>query len=145
MKIAPLHLLLGLLATNFSLPQSASAEDPRPAADDKAARTECIAKAKQIAAAAFQYTQENEGYLPKTIEELEPFLHARVETFSCPFDPKKDGVGFEVLFLGKKYNHIVRPEVTPLVRAKFPLPDGFRVVAFADGHAELVKDAGEKK
>ena len=133
-------LTLVLWCMTSALIPVARAEDPAPAADVKAKAAVCMNNARQLSIATFQYCADKEDAYPASLDDLKTYLGGSLEKFTCPFDPKKAGCGYEFLLAGKTVSKIEEPTKTPMIRAKFTSPDGRRTVVFADGHVERVKD-----
>jgi prepilin-type processing-associated H-X9-DG protein len=110
----------------------------------KSAPTEqCLAHARTLSSAIITHVTGHGGKLPMDLETLnkDGILKEPVKTITCPFDPKKDACGYELLTPGKAMSTVQDPSKTPMLRARFLGSDNLRTVAFMDGHVERIQDA----
>ena len=110
-----LQVVLLLLAGCQSSPQSRDND-----------RLSAMQTLKRLAIGCYMYSEDNDGMLPKAMTDLQPYV-------DDSYDPKA-----YVLVASGKLTEIENPERAVLIRQIEPLPDGAQVVAFADGHVEVV-------
>jgi prepilin-type processing-associated H-X9-DG protein len=139
----PLVLSILLTSTLIAAESPISKREAANVQEKISPTSECIHHGKTLAIAIATYASRHEGKLPVDLESLnkDGSLKDPVKTYTSPFDPKKDGCGYELLASGKSMSSVQDPARTPMLRARFVGPDGLRTVAFMDGHVEWIKDA----
>ena len=137
-------LVLSILMTSTLIAAAPPASKQEAAKiQQNSGSAECIGHARTLSTAIMTYVSKHGGKLPADLETLnkDGILKDPVKTLTSPFDPKKDGCGYELLAPGKALSSVIDPARTPMLRARFAGPDNLRTVAFMDGHVERIKDA----
>ena len=102
-------------------------------ARNNAIKIACVSNMKNIALAVVQYSDDNDDYLPKSIEDIQQFLFA--PPLKCPARQSGDD-GYALLPLQEReMAKIKNPHETPLaVCTRHKRHD---IVLYADGHVEI--------
>lgn len=86
-----------------------------------------INRVRQVALVCLLYADEHNQMLPSSLEDLNQYFN---ESF--------DSSGLELVAKGK-LSQIAAPGTAVMVRSNNVFPDGNHVVAYVDGHGEIVQ------
>jgi len=96
--------------------------------------------ANQLAIACTMYALEHDEMLPDSLEQLRESDVFDGPLPSSPFAPEGEtSCGYELVARGK-ISAYDNPSTTVLLRDKYTAKDGARVVAYLDGHVEVVRE-----
>lgn len=96
---------------------------------------------RELVSAAFGYAQSHDDNFPPSITALmaaSPTL--RPETAVSPLATDKRIPSYEMVAPAKPLGQILTESHTPMIRSLFTTMEGKRIVAFCDGHVELLSE-----
>jgi len=106
------------------------------------ARTRAIGNAKQLAVATLMYAADFDDKYPsaKSVASVKAAIrpYLRYEKIWATNNPAGSIFAYNYKLSGKSAVTIENPADMPLYYESKPWPDGFRVVAFSDGHCKAI-------
>jgi hypothetical protein len=110
---------------------------------EKAMRDECENNVRLLAAAAARYSEQHNGALPRTLDDLAPFLPKPLSEIKCPSAHPQQRDSYELINAGENVRGKI-PGTVPVVRDAAPNhrigADRARIVGYLDGRAPLVQE-----
>ncbi len=112
------------------------------AARRMAARTSTLSNVKQLATLHLIYLQDHDELIPK-VKSTEGYFrllrpYSKNSAIEKTLNPNGGSIEFNLALAGVNFTQIASPAETVLFYDSKTWPDGYRCVAFADGHAKAL-------
>lgn len=124
-------ILVGMALPVISYPQ------------ERALREACEKNVRLLAAACARYSEANNHTLPKTLDDLAPWLSEPLSEFKCRSAKSSQSADYELIGAGENVSGR-NPNTVPVVRDALPNhrlgAHRARIVGFLDGRAALVQE-----
>lgn len=108
--------------------------------------TQALTNAKTLALAVLRFEVAHHDHMPQAdlARQLKPLLKPYLKNDSAwnTTNPAHSEFAFNRCLGGVDANIIENPGATPLIYDDKPMPNGYRTVAFVDGHVQMVSKEG---